>query len=250
MDLQLAGKVALVTGAGSGIGRAIALALAREGAHLVLADRDLAGCEQTLAQARAAMPGARGLARLVDVARMQDHEALVAAAIAEFGALDVACNNAGISGELHPVAELGEAQWRQVLDVNLTGVFLGMHCQIPRMAGRGGSIVNIGSILSQVGWATAAAYVASKHGVLGLTRTAAIEYAAQDVRINAVGPGFIRTPMIGDDPARLAQLAALHPMGRLGEPAEVADLVAFLASPRARLVNGAYFAADGGFLAQ
>jgi NAD(P)-dependent dehydrogenase (short-subunit alcohol dehydrogenase family) len=250
MDLQLAGKVALVTGAGSGIGRAIALALAGEGAHLVLADRDLPGCEETLAQARAAVPGLRGLARQADVTRMADHQALVDAAITEFGALDVACNNAGIAGELLPVAELGEAQWRQVLDVNLTGVFLGMHCQIPRMAGRGGSIVNIGSILSQVGWATAAAYVASKHGVLGLSRTAAIEYAKQDVRINVIGPGFIRTPMIGDDPARLAQLATLHPMGRLGEPAEVADLVAYLASPRARLVNGAYFAADGGFLAQ
>ena len=237
MDLQLAGKTALVTGAGSGIGRAVALAFAREGANLVLCDRDQAACEQTLA-------------RQADVTRMQDHEALVAEACAEFGGLDVACNNAGIAGELHPVAELTEAQWRQVLDVNLTGVFLGMHCQIPRMAGRGGSIVNIGSILSQVGWATAAAYVASKHGVLGLTRTAAIEYASQDVRINAIGPGFIRTPMIGDDPARLAQLATLHPMGRLGEPEEVADLVAYLASPRARLVNGAYFAADGGFLAQ
>ena len=250
MDLQLAGKTALVTGAGSGIGRAVALAFAREGANLVLCDRDQAACEQTLAQVRATVPGARGLARQADVTRIQDHEALVAEACAEFGGLDVACNNAGIAGELHPVAELTEAQWRQVLDVNLTGVFLGMHCQIPRMAGRGGSIVNIGSILSQVGWATAAAYVASKHGVLGLTRTAAIEYASQDVRINAIGPGFIRTPMIGDDPARLAQLATLHPMGRLGEPEEVADLVAYLASPRARLVNGAYFAADGGFLAQ
>lgn len=250
MDLQLAGKTALVTGAASGIGRAIAIALAREGAHLALADRDLAGCEQTLVLARQAAPAVRGFARAMDVGRLLDHEALVAEACAQFGGLDLACNNAGISGELHPVAELTEAQWRQVLDVNLTGVFLGMHCQIPRMAGRGGSIVNIGSILSQVGWATAAAYVASKHGVLGLTRTAALEYAAQDVRINAIGPGFIRTPMIGEDPARLAQLATLHPMGRLGEPAEVADLVVFLGSPRARLVNGAYFAADGGFLAQ
>ena len=250
MDLQLSGKTALVTGAASGIGRAIALAYAREGMNLVLADRDLAGCEQTLALACEAVPGLRGLARQADVARLADHEALAAAAVENFGALDVACNNAGIAGELHPVADLTEAQWRQVLDVNLTGVFLGMHCQIPRMTGRGGAIVNIASILAQVGWATAAAYTASKLGVLGLTRTATIEYAREGVRINAVGPGFVRTPMIGEDPAYLAHLATLHPMGRIGEPDEVADLVMFLSSPRARLINGAYFPADGGFLAQ
>ncbi len=250
MELELSGKTALVTGAGSGIGRAVALAFAREGANLVLGDRREASCRETLDLVRAQFPSVRGIALGADVARISDHEQMVARAQSEFGALDIACNNAGISGEMHPVGEMTPEAWRQVIDVNLTGVFLAMHCQIPAMAGRGGSIVNMSSILGQVGWANASAYTASKHGVLGLTRAAALEYARQSVRINAIGPGFIQTPMLGSDPQTLAQYAELHPIGRLGEPEEIADLVLYLSSPRASLVTGAYFAADGGFLAK
>lgn len=250
MELELKGKTAIVTGAGSGIGRAVALAFAREGANLVLADRRESACRETLELARAQYPALRGVALAADVARISDHERLVAAATGEFGGLDVACNNAGISGEMHTIGDMTPEAWREVIDVNLTGVFLAMHCQIPAMAGRGGSIVNMSSILGQVGWATAAAYTASKHGVVGLTRAAALEYARQSVRINAIGPGFIHTPMLGNDAQLLAQYADMHPIGRLGEPEEIADLVLYLSSPRSSLVTGAYFAADGGFLAK
>lgn len=250
MDLELQGKTALVSGAGSGIGRAVALAFAAEGARLVLADRHEDACRATLEMARAAHPGLQGLAISADVARLADHQRLVATALSEFGSLDIACNNAGISGEMHPVAELSPEGWREVIDVNLTGVFLAMHCQIPAMAGRGGSIVNMSSILGQVGWANAAAYTASKHGVVGLTRAAALEYARAAVRVNAIGPGFIRTPMLGNDEQLLGQYAEMHPIGRLGKPEEIADLVLYLSSPRSSLVTGGYFAADGGYLAK
>lgn len=250
MDLELKGKTAIVTGAGSGIGRAVALGFAREGANLVLADRRDSACRETLELAQAQTPGLRGVALAADVAKLADHERLVASAISEFGGLDVACNNAGISGEMHTVADMTPQGWREVIDINLTGVFLAMHCQIPAMAGRGGSIVNMSSILGQVGWATASAYTASKHGVIGLTRAAALEYARQSVRVNAIGPGFINTPMLGNDPQVLAQYAQMHPIGRLGEPQEIADLVLYLSSSRSSLVTGAYFAADGGFLAK
>lgn len=250
MDLELKGKTAIVTGAGSGIGRAVALAFAREGANLVLADRRESACRETLELARAATPALRGLALAADVARISDHERLVAAALAEFGGLDIACNNAGISGEMHAVGEMTPEGWREVIDVNLTGVFLAMHCQIPAMTARSGCIVNMSSILGQVGWANASAYTASKHGVLGLTKAAALEYARQSVRVNAIGPGFIHTPMLGTDEALLAQYAQMHPLGRLGEPDEIADLVLYLSSPRSSLVTGAYFVADGGYLAK
>ncbi|MBB1473205.1 SDR family oxidoreductase [Luteimonas sp. MC1782] len=251
MDLELQGKAAIVTGAASGIGRAIALALSREGAHLVLADIDAAGCEQTLALMREARAQAQGVVVRADAALLADHEATVAAALEAFGGLDIAVNNAGIGGEAHDTAEMSPEGWRKVIDINLNGVFYAMHAQLPALLARGGgAIVNLASILGATGWRTASAYVASKHGVVGLTKTAALEYATRGIRINAVGPGFVETPIIGEDPKVLAHLASLHPVQRLGQPAEVGDLVAYLASARASLVTGAYYPVDGGYLAQ
>ena len=251
MDLELQGKAAIVTGAASGIGRAIACALSREGADLVLADIDADGCERTLALMREARPDARGVVIRADAALAEDHEATVRAAVEAFGGLDVAVNNAGVGGEAAILGEMSPEGWRRVIDINLNGVFHAMHAQLPALLARGGgSIVNIASILGQVGWRTASAYVASKHGVVGMTRAAALEYAGHRIRINAVGPGFVETPILGRDPQALAQLAALHPVQRLGRPEEIGDLVAWLASARASLVTGAYYPADGGYLAQ
>lgn len=251
MDLELQGKSAIVTGAASGIGRAIALALSREGANVVLADIDEAGCAQTLAQMRAARADAGGVVVRADASQYADHEATVNAALDAWGGLDIAVNNAGIGGEANITGEMSPEGWRRVIDVNLNGVFYAMHAQLPALLARGGgAIVNVASILGQVGWRTASAYVASKHGVVGLTKSAALEYAERGIRINAVGPGFVETPILGDDPAALQYLAGVHPVKRLGQPEEIGDLVAWLASARASLVTGAYYPADGGYLAQ
>lgn len=251
MDLELQGKAAIVTGAASGIGRAIALALSREGADLVLADIDVAGCERTLALMRAVRGDVQGVVIRADAGEYGDHEATVNAALDAYGGLDIAVNNAGIGGEAKITSETSPEGWRRVIDVNLNGVYYAMHAQLPALLARGGgAIVNIASILGQAGWRTASAYVASKHGVVGLTKSAALEYAERGIRINAVGPGFIETPILGEDPEALRQLAALHPVKRLGRPEEVGDLVAYLASARASLVTGAYYPVDGGYLAQ
>ncbi|MBB6098472.1 NAD(P)-dependent dehydrogenase (short-subunit alcohol dehydrogenase family) [Deinobacterium chartae] len=250
MDLQ--NKVALVTGAGSGIGRAIALAYAREGARVVISDISEQGGQETAQLIQQATPQAEVLFVRADASRPEDHEALVRAALERFGALHVACNNAGIGGELNPVGDLSVAGWQKVIELNLSGVFYAMHAQIPAMlAAGGGSIINMASILGQVGTAGAAGYVAAKHGVVGLTRTAALEYGAYGLRINAVGPGYIDTPLLQNlnDEARQG-LVTLHPIGRLGLPEEVAELVVWLSSDRASFVTGAYYPVDGGYLAR
>jgi NAD(P)-dependent dehydrogenase (short-subunit alcohol dehydrogenase family) len=249
---DLDGKVAIVTGAGSGIGRATALALAREGARVVVSDLVAAGGQATVRL----IGEAGGTATFVraDVSRPEDCAALATGAEEAYGRLDLACNNAGISGESAPTADYSIEGWQRMIGINLSGVFYCMKYQIPRMvAAGGGAIVNIASVLGQVALPNAPAYVAAKHGVVGLTKTAAVEYATAGLRVNAVGPGFIRTPLLArleEDEARMQAIAALHPLGRLGTPEEVAELVVWLCSARASFVTGAYYAVDGGYLAR
>ena len=250
MTKLLEDRVALVTGAGSGIGRAIAEQYAAEGASIVVSDIDEAGGAETVAGIEER--GGRAIFVRADASNPEDGERLVRAAVDAFGALHVAANNAGIGGDSAPVGEYPIDDWDRVIAVNLSGVFYGMRHQIPAMleAG-GGSIVNVASILGQVGFRKAPAYVAAKHGVVGLTRSAALEYAPWKIRVNAVGPAFIRTPLIENlTAAEREKLVGLHPIGRLGEPAEVAELVTWLSSERASFVTGAYYAIDGGYLAQ
>ena len=247
---DISGKTAIVTGAASGIGLGIATALAAAGANVAMADIQ----KETVEQAAHALSGTNKRVMPVRIDVTQEQSVLDALAEAErnFGKLHIACNNAGIGGELNPVAEMSGDGWRKVIDINLSGVFYAMRAQIPRMleAG-GGSIVNMASVLGQVGTARSSAYVAAKHGVVGLTQTAAIEYASRGVRVNAVGPGYIDTPLLDDLPAEARNaLVGLHPIGRLGRAEEVAELVAWLSSDRASFVTGAYYPIDGAYLAR
>ncbi len=246
----LEGKVGLVTGAASGIGRAVAETYAREGASVLVSDVDEPGGAETVDLIRSA--GGDAVFEVADVSDPAAGERLVARAVERFGALHLACNNAGIGGAQAPTAEYPVEDWRRILEINLSGAFYGMRAQIPAMleAG-GGAIVNMASILGQVGFANSSGYVAAKHGLVGLTKNAAMEYAAQGVRVNAVGPGFIDTPLLAPlkaDRAVYDLLVSLHPIGRLGTSQEVADLVVFLSSDKASFITGAYMPVDGGYL--
>lgn len=249
---MLKDKVALITGGSSGIGRAVALAWAREGAKVVVSDVDRGGGEETAGLVRTA--GGEAIFIAADVGKPEECEALVRGAVEKFGRLDIACNNAGIGGPQAPTADYPLDGWAQVIGINLSGVFYGMKYQLPTMLKNGGgAIINMASILGAVGFAGAPAYAAAKHGVVGLTQTAALEYSAQGVRINAVGPGFIHTPMISaleDNKAVNDMLVAAHPIGRLGRAEEVAELVLWLSSEKASFVTGAYYPVDGGYIAR
>jgi NAD(P)-dependent dehydrogenase (short-subunit alcohol dehydrogenase family) len=248
------GKVALVTGGGSGIGEATARLLAAAGSKVVVADFD----EETGAAVAASVRDAGGIADFfaVDVSSYDDARAMVDHTMQLHGRLDVAVNNAGIGGDQAPTGEHSPEEWRRVMAVNLDGVFFGMRHQIPAMLDgsgeSGGSIVNMASILGSVGFAGSPAYVAAKHGVVGLTRAAAIEYAAQGIRVNAVGPGFIATPLVEAslEPDAMEAVKALHPIGRLGTAEEVARLVGFLCSDAASFCTGGYHVVDGGYTAR
>ena len=189
---------------------------------------------------------------MADTSIAKDHEKLVEATIKKYGALHIAVNNAGIGGPLAPVGEYPIEGWERVISINLTGIFLGMRVQIPAIiAHGGGNVINISSILGKVATATSPAYVASKHGVIGLTESAALAYATQQVRVNSIGPGYIVTPLLDmlDQPT-LDAVANLHPMARLGKASEVAELALFLGSDKASFITGAYYNVDGGYLAQ
>lgn len=251
MDLRFDGKTIIVTGGSSGIGAACCVELAASGATVIVADRDLPGAQQVAAQITAA--GGKAYAVAVDVADPASVEAMVRFAIDQTGSLYGLVNNAGIGGQIAPTGEYDLAAWKQVTDINLSGVFYGLRFAIPEMVkAGGGAIVNMASILGSVGFAGTVGYVSAKHGVVGMTKNAALEYAAQGVRINAVGPGFIHTPMVDNslDPAIQEVLATKHAMGRLGTSEEVAALVVFLLSDRASFITGSYHLVDGGYTAQ
>lgn len=249
MSREFDGKVAIVSGGGSGIGEETAKILAAGGASMIVSDIDMGAAERVAGEIEKS--GGKATAFQADVAKPEDAEATVALAKETYGGLHLSVNNAGIVGPEQHVGELTLEGWQQVIDVNLTGVFYGMRYQIPAiLESGGGAIVNTSSIAGLIGIENLGAYVSSKHGVTGLTKSAAVEYGKQGIRINSVHPGYILTPLIAQwsETEMRSALEALHPIGRLGEAVEVAEVVCFLLSEKASFVMGAQIAVDGGFL--
>lgn len=250
MDKNLQGKTALVTGAASGMGKAIARLYGQHGANVMLSDMDEAKGQAVVAELKAA--GATARFFKADVGDPAQCQQLVRETVAAFGRLDIACNNAGILGEEQPSADYSLDGWQRVVNINLNGVFYCLKYELEAMLPQGaGVIINMASILGQVGTPNLAAYVAAKHGVVGLTQTAGLEYAAKGIRINAVGPGYIDTPLLAHMSSEIKQqLVSQHPIGRLGKAEEIAELVLWLSSDKASFITGAYYPADGGYLAK
>lgn len=245
MTTFLSGSVAIVTGGASGIGAACAKTLAQAGVHTVIADRSLDAAYALCRELRGT-----ACAVEVDVSDETSCRKMVDFTIEKFGRLDIAVNNAGLGNpDKSRIAELSFERWRQLMNVNLDGVFLSMKAEIPAMMKAGsGSIVNIASVMGTVAVAGACAYVASKHGVVGLTKAAALDYAQDGIRVNSVGPGYVDTPMLSNrTEAQRSEIAARHPIGRIATPKEIAAVVAFLASPESAFVTGSYYTVDGGY---
>jgi NAD(P)-dependent dehydrogenase (short-subunit alcohol dehydrogenase family) len=249
---QLEGKIALVTGAGSGFGRAMSLVYVKEGAKVVVSDISEEGGVETVE--RIHKNGGEAVFVKVDVSKPEDNEMLVKTVVDVFGRLDIAFNNAGIGGASALIGDYPVDAWDKIIKINLSSVFYGMHYQIPRMLKNGGGvIVNMASILGQVGFAGAAGYVAAKHGVVGLTKNVALEYGTKGIRANSIGPGFVDTNLtskLTGDKEKYDFLVYKHPMGRLGKVDEVVDLVLWLSSDRSSFCNGGFYAVDGGYLAK
>lgn len=248
---SLKDKVAIITGSGSGIGRAAAILYASEGAKVVVSDINEEHGNAVVAEISKA--GGHAFFIKADTSKAEDNKNLVEQTVVKYGALHIAVNNAGIGGPLSNVADYPIDGWQKVIDTNLSGVFYGLKYQIPTMLkSGGGSIVNIASILGAAGTKFSPAYVAAKHGLVGLTKAAALEYADQKIRINSVGPGYIKTPMVMNalDEATLNVIKGMHPIGRLGESEEIAELILWLGSDKSSFVTGSYYPIDGGYLAQ
>lgn len=254
MPGQFEGKVAVITGASSGIGRACAFSFANRGACVVVADIAVEGGDETVRQIKAS--GGEAMFFECDVSRASQVEDMVNAAAKTYGGLDYACNNAGIDGGLFSTVDYPDEIWDQVIDINLKGPWLCMKYEIPQMIQQGGgAIVNVSSILGTVGFAEASGYVAAKHGMIGITKTAALEYATQGIRVNAVCPAFIATPMqekgdAGEGSELYPKIVELHPMKRLGKPEEVSEAVIWLCSDASAFVTGHAMLIDGGYVAQ
>src|SRR5690606_17199888 len=236
---QLENKVAIVTGGASGIGKAIVELFVKEGAKVVVADLN----EKLGDQLIDSLGDSNIIFVKADASSAEDNKKIVDVAIENFGALHIAVNNAGIGGDSAAVGDLSIEGWKKVIDINLNGVFYGMHYQLPEMEKVGGSIINMASILGQVGFANSSAYVAAKHGVVGLTKSAGWEYATKGVRINAIGPGFISTPLVDNalDADALKYLETQHAFQRLGKAEEVAELALWLASDKSSFVTASYY---------
>jgi NAD(P)-dependent dehydrogenase (short-subunit alcohol dehydrogenase family) len=249
MSYDFGGKVAIVSGGGSGIGAETAKMLAAGGASVVVSDINLASAEGVAAEIMKA--GGKAVAFKADVARPEDNEATVEFAKKTYGGLHLAFNNAGIVGAEKHVGKLTPEEWNTVININLNGVFYAMHYQIPAiLESGGGAIVNTSSIAGFIGIENLSHYCAAKHGVAGLTKAASIEYGCQGIRINSIHPGYILTPLIAQwtDTELRETLIGLHPCGRLGEPKEIAEVACFLLSDKASFMSGSQVVVDGGFL--